>query len=113
MNIKLLTEKEKDELNNKFVFTCDENFVYVSTVGYSRVTAHDISKSFHINSKIRKINFSVEAISIWRDLYQSKKAYTLVDIQNSVNTLKLLFQEVNVDTVHELLKRRHAKIKFV
>ena len=89
-NIKLLTDRQLTELNEKYNFSIDGDNVVVDIKNYNRHTKHPITDSFFINSKIRKITLSPEAISIWIELTQDRLRYTLFDVQNAINKLYLL-----------------------
>ena len=100
-NIKLLTPRELSEFNAKYRFNRNATHVIVSIEGYNRITLHDIDKPFTINSKIRKVTFTTEAINLWRQIDLSD--CSLLDIQQAVNYLILSYQEVNLKNVKNVL----------
>lgn len=107
-NVKLLTARELDTFNDKYIIECDDEFLYVKFKYYNRCTAHPIDKPFSINSSIRKISFSIDAITIWRAL---KDKYTLFDVQQAVNTCLITYQEINESNVRKVLESAMHKIK--
>lgn len=108
-HIKLLTGSEQRAFNEKYKFTVTDNKIAVSVSGYNRITLHDIDKPFMINSKIRKITFTVEAINLWLML---KDDHSLVDVQQAVNYLIVSYQPVTVKNVLKALDF-HLKVKNV
>lgn len=107
-NIKLLTARQLDFFNDKYVIECDDENVYVTFKYYKRRTPHPINKPFDINSEVRKISFTVEAISLWRKM---KDKYTLFDVQQAVNICHVTYQDVNESNVRKALKSPLYKIK--
>ena len=111
-NIKLMTVTELKELANKYIFILDdsEEHILVRTKNYSRVTSHDIDKSFRINVVGKRvIVFSLDAIKIWKELYKEYK-YSLLYVQNAVNKLYITFQEINKENVQKILSGKDIKI---
>lgn len=108
-NVKLLTDRQLTELNRKYSFFVDENEIIVKVNDYNRKTRHPIDKSFSINSKIRKITISAEAISIWLELSKGG-SYSLFAIQNAVNKLYLTYQNITLLNVKKILSGTITKI---
>ena len=102
-NIKLLTKKELSNLKNLYYFKLDDSKqnIIVGNNYMKRITPHPINKGFGLNSKVRVIKISKEAISIWMEL----KEYNLFEIQQAINILKMLFQEVDATSVKKLLDK--------
>lgn len=121
-NIKILTERLREQLNLKFRFELKDDKILVGTSTNRRITAHDANKPFHINSREnpkRKMIFSIDAINIWKRYLLTDEAkdkeicHTLIDIQNAVNMLTITFQNITYDNVMSVLKRESQKIKIV
>lgn len=102
-NIKLLTKKELSNLKNLYYFKLDDSKqnILVGNNYMRRITPHPINKGFGLNSKVRVIKISKEAISIWMGL----KEYNLFEIQQAINILKMLFQEIDTTSVKKLLDK--------
>lgn len=112
-NIKLLTERQRLALKEKYYFEYEPGYVVVKLHDYGRSTKHPDDRPFHINSTIRKLIFSVDAINIWKQLYDDEKTRTsLIDIQHAVNSLSVMYQPVNLDTVKKFMKDS-VKIKKI
>ena len=103
-NVKLLTATQLDKLNDKYEFFVEDNDIVVKMRHYNRSTKHPLDKSFFINSKIRKISFSLDAINLWLKLKDETK-YTLLDIQQAVNSAYVLYIEINEKNILDLLKK--------
>lgn len=112
-NIKLLTPAQLDKLNEKYVFEVDENDIVVRLRHYNRVTKHPKDKAFHINSKIRKVSFSLDAIEIWLSIRETHKNYSLFDVQQAVNTAYITYRPIEVTNVLNILKNPTFKIQKV
>ena len=108
--MKLLTDKQFAQMNEKYIITHDDQYITVTCKDYHRYTKHPIDHPFHINAKgIRKITFSEEAIDIWLILEKRGKP-TLIEVQQAVNMLRIAYQNVDVDAVKKVLVRRNVKI---
>lgn len=104
-NIKLLTDRQRIELKEKYYFEYEDGFVVVKLHDYGRTTKHPDDKPFHINSTIRKIIFSLDAINIWKELYLDEKTRaSLIDVQHAVNSLYVMYQPINVASVRKFMK---------
>lgn len=115
-NIKLLTHEQLRQFNSKYTIWIADNEICVSTINYAKVTKHPIDAPFHINAKnIRKIQFSIEAIDIWKKFCSSYKdnIFTLFDVQQAVNSLIIMYQKPTFENVKTLLERDTTKIKRV
>ena len=104
-NVKLLTDRQRIELKEKYYFEYEEGFVVVKLHDYGRITKHPDNKSFHINSPIRKVVFSLDAIRIWKELYADEKTRaSLIDVQHAVNSLYVMYQPINTESVKKFMK---------
>ena len=103
-NVKLLTATQLDKLNDKYDFYVEGEYIVVKLRNYNRSTKLPLDKSFFINSDIRKISFSVDAIKLWLKLKDETK-YTLLDIQQAVNSAYILYIEINEKNILDLLKK--------
>lgn len=109
-NVKLLTAVQLEKLNQKYIFDADDDNIIVKIANYDRVTKHPKNEVFHINSKIRKVCFSMEAINIWLAI-RNEYAYSLFDVQQAANILYVTYCPINTDSVLKLLKNPTQKIK--
>ncbi len=111
-NIKLLTTTQLDALRDKYSFELVDSEILVRTTTIKRITRHPDNASFHINARpIRKVSFSIEAINIWKELYDSKH-YNLLDVQQAVNVLTVTYQKLTKEAVIQLIETGIKKLKF-
>lgn len=111
-NLRALTDEELDFIDSNYVFEVLENkYIIVSFKGYNRKVLHDIDKPFLINTSVRKVNISIEAINYW--LEDFKDNYSLIEVQNAINVLIVLYQPVNKEEIEKQLKRRTSKVTTV
>lgn len=103
-NTKLLTKRELKNLKDRYYFCLNESGtkIIVGNKYYKRETYHPISEGFSLNSKVRIIRLSKEAIKIWLELEQK---YNLFEIQQVINILKMMLQEANATLVKKLLDK--------
>lgn len=101
MNIRVLTKAERSSLNKRYTFILDENNVHVKVSNYKRITAHRLDENINISCSTRRITLTAFAISIWAKKYVDK--YSLIDVQNAINYLKVSYQEVNEDSIEKAL----------
>ena len=112
-NIKLLTDSQYNQLNDKYIFELTEDSILVRLTTHGRVTEHALDKPFHINAKgIRKVCFSMDAIEIWKKMYNNGFP-TLLAVQQAVNKLTITFQKVNEENVCKILSGQDIKIKRI
>ena len=109
-NVKLLTNEQLSTLKKEYSFTLENNKIFVKTTSLNRIVCHDATKSFHINTKLRKISFTLLAINIWKELY-NEYVVNLIDVQQAVNTLQITFQTIDKDSVIKILAGQNIKIK--
>lgn len=110
-NAKILTKEELDYLNGRYMFEVNDDMILVKIQNYNRVTAHPLTETFSLNTKVRKIDITPEAISIWHKNFKSK--WTLFEVQNAINILITTYQVPEVEDIEDQLKRGTAKIKIV
>ena len=104
-NLKLLTEKELEYLNDKYIFTADRNGdVVVENKYYARRTVHDASKTFFLNTKVRKISFNPEIIRLWKQFINEGVECSLFDVKQAVTKLYISYQELSEKNVKEKVK---------
>lgn len=115
-NIKVLTVDQLANLNERYKFKIEDGKIVVYFDAYNRSTSHDIDKPFFINAKKirRKMNFTVEAINMWRSFVAKEYSWTLIDVQNAVNALNITYQPISENSVELLLKKtRNLRIKKI
>lgn len=100
-NIKLLSNEQRVKLSQIYNFELKDDTIIVTTKNYSRKTAHSCNESFSINSPIRKITITPDAIQMWSKL---NFEYHLINIQQIVNYLAITYQDINVDNVKNFLR---------
>ena len=93
-NIKLMTKSELKLLNDIYTFKYIDGGILATTKNYNRKVIHDIDKKFLINSKIRNIYITPQAMKMWVDNFQNSE-YTLLDIQNAINSLIISYQNID------------------
>lgn len=111
-NVRLMTKEEMSFLKNKYWFNIiDDNTMAVCTKIRHRQTLHSFNESFVINvKKLRTIRFSVEALLIWKELYNGREP-NLLDVQQAVNKLAITFQDITINNVNKLLSGKDIKLK--
>lgn len=112
-NIKLLTPAQLDKLNEKYMFEVDDDNIIVKLRHYNRITKHPRGKPFHINSKIRKVCFSMDAIELWLSIRETHKDYSLFDVQQAVNSAYITYRPIDTTTILNLLKNPTFKIQSI
>lgn len=110
-NVKLLTAEQLKALKEKYIFEVDGENVIVSVKDYNRKTRHKMTERFHINSKIRKIIFTPEAIKLWVEI--GVERYSLLDIQQAVNKLYVVYQPLTIENVKKLLSGHEFIIRKI
>lgn len=112
-NIKLLTEEQLVKLDYQYMFDYNEKNrqVVVKCRNYFKDTPHSIDEPFSVNSKIRKVTFTPEAMAIWIELRKEHKV-NLLCVQQAVNMLQITFRDVSKTAVLETIKNTdYLKIK--
>ena len=107
-NIKALTNDELKFVVSKYQFELFENYVVVCTNG--RRTLHDKTKGFSLLLPLgrRRVNISTKAIDLWTKKYVEK--FSLIEVQNAINTLLVTYQNPSDDNVDGQLKRSRSKL---
>ena len=101
-NIRLLSKQELIKLKSIYYFEYEHDtdpYVVVRLYKSKRMTKHRIDQSFFINSRVRKMSFTPQAMLIWRDLLLKGRAQSLIDVQQAVNYLTLTSQPVSNENV--------------
>ena len=118
-NYRVLSQNILSKLNSKYIIKYDKdaNNIVVSLSTCRRVTVHDANKPFHINAKSlkKKVCFNMTVIDIWKELSQERKysIYTIFDVQNAANLLKVMYQPITKQKIIEQLKHKFEGIKKV
>ena len=98
-----------------FEYLPEDNLIITKLSTCKKTTAHNASRQFHINCRRlkKKVVFSMEAIEIWKDFSKDKKlsGYSLLDVNNTVNMLKTMYQIPTYDNVSNALKENFRGIK--
>ena len=116
-NRKVLSESLLAKLNTMYSFTYDtnDNTVNVKLASRNRITKHDADNSFQLNLKQfgKKITFSVLDIEVWKRCQKDSKLskYSLFDIHNTSNKLRVMYQEPNFDNITYLLQTNFNGIR--
>ena len=102
-NLKALTIDELKYFLDRYVITTAGNYIVVECKTLNRKTLHDLDKDFQLSTPVRKINISKQAIDIWVKDYID--TYSLIEVQNAINTLIITYQNVNDSQIKEQLKQ--------
>lgn len=107
-NIKALTNDELKFILDKYSFSLTEYGVLVISNG--RKTLHDMDESFSLLLPLerRRIKITKSAIDLWSKKYIDK--YSLIEVQNAINTLAVTFQPVAEYTIDEQLQVTRSKL---
>ena len=102
---RLLTEDELNYFNHIYSFDVVGNFIQVKVKNFNRITSHPIDHSFSIRmTTSRRLNICKEAIQMWIEKFKDSKKYSLIDVQNAINALKLSYQTLRYEDVLSQLK---------
>ena len=109
-NLSILSKDDLKYLNDTYEITIDDNqsMLFVKPKHYDRTVCHPTNRNFAINSKVKKVTITVEAIEIWKKHF---KEYSLFDVQNAINTLIIMYQHPEETNVLEQLKKTDNRIK--
>ena len=99
-NIRLLTLNELQMFKEKYTFELEGLFVFVNTKNFNRTTIHPKNAAFSINYNSRKITITPETIELWENHF---KNVNLIEVQNAVNRLVLMYQKPQVEDVAKIL----------
>ena len=102
-NTKALNDLELHYIKTNYLFDADEKYIYVSYKNSSKVVVHPISHNFILSTKVRKITILVEAINLWINKY--KNNYSLIEVQNALNTLAVTYQPITNENIELQLKK--------
>lgn len=107
-NIKALTTDELHFVLSKYKFSLFENYILVESNG--RKTLHDKTKGFSLLLPLerRRIKITTKAIDFWVDKYLEK--YSLIEVQNAINTLVVTYQNVTNENLKGQLERARSKL---
>ena len=107
-NIKALTNEELKFVVSKYHFSLFEDYIVVTS--NNRKTLHDKNNSFSLLLPLerRRIKISTKAIDLWIKKYIEK--YSLVEVQNAINTLIVTYQNPNEENIDGQLERTRAKL---
>ena len=108
-NVKIFSDEELKILNESYDFEIKSNLILVKSKGMKRVIAHDKKEKFSLSSKIATIAISPLAIQNWE--YNFKGEYTLLEVQNAINKLIVMYQEPQTNDISRLLRRKITEIK--
>lgn len=118
-NRKVLSDAEIARLNTlyTFVYDAERNVITTQLSTCKRTTEHNADKPFIVISKWlgKKVSFSIDSINIWKELQATKSTakYTLLDVHNTVNKLKLMYQKPDAKRVLDMLKKQFSGIKRI
>ena len=107
-NTKALTNDELKFIVDKYEFSLFQDFVVVST--NNRKTLHDRTKGFSLLLPLarRRVKITPKAIELWIENYMSK--YSLIEVQNALNTLVVTYQSLSKDNINAQLERSRSKL---
>lgn len=100
-NARVLTEEELKFFNDKYSFEIRDDLVFVKTSNFNRLTVHKAVKGFSLSTSIRKLTISSDAINAWNEHFREK--YSLIDVQNAINKLIVMYQVPSIDDLKKLL----------
>ena len=110
-NVKILTNDELNFLKGRYAFELNGDTILVKIQNYNRVTAHPANETFALNTKVRKVDITPDAIEIWDKHFKNK--WSLFDVQNAINILIMTYQTPEVEEIEDQLKRGTSKIKII
>lgn len=112
-NTKVLSEDELSFLINKYSFGVanvdNKQYIVVKSNNYDRMVLHDSTKKFTLNTPIKKLSISPEAINLWLTELNN---YSLIEVQNAINALIVTFQDITIEDIKNQLKRKNSKINI-
>lgn len=110
-NVKILSPEELRYLNNRYAFEINDDMILVKIQNYNRVTAHPLDSTFSLNTKVRKLDITPDAIKIWNEKFKGK--WSLFDVQNAINILITTYQTPSSEEIEDQLTRGTAQIKLI
>lgn len=101
-NIKILNEEELRAFRKNYNFEIKDEYIITKCLKFpGRPTLHYKTDKFHLVINGRKITLTPLAINMWETSF---KTYHLVDIQNAINYLDIIYQDVNVTNLKKVLE---------
>lgn len=107
-NTKALTSSELDFVLSKYEFELVGDYVIVKA--NQRKTLHDKHQDFSLLLPLerKRVKISTRAIDLWERKYIGE--YSLIEVQNAMNALQVMFQSPNEANVDDWLKRAKSKL---
>lgn len=99
-NIKILNKFELEQFVKRYSFENSSEYIIVRVNGFNRPTLQNKSKIFSVFCKGRYLNITPEAVKLWEDNFPNKN---LIEVQQAINTLILMYQQINVNDVKKVL----------
>lgn len=111
-NLKILSDDELKYLTDRYIFGTaivdNMKYIVVKCKDYNRMVLHEITHKFTINSPIKRLTISKEAIDLWLNHFNN---YSLIEVQNAINSLIVSYQDLTFDDILSQLARKTLKIK--
>ena len=101
-NIRLLNRFEIEQFIERYSFEPSESFVIVRVSGFNRPTLQNKFEKFSLYCKGRYLNITPEAINLWENHFRDRN---LIEVQQAVNTLVLMYQQIDVRDVEKILNK--------
>lgn len=105
--IKLLSDDDIDCLKRKYVVDIKDDYLTIKASSINRLTYHNLNDKIRVKVNGRSLLITPNTITFWKNNF---KDYSIFEVQNVINTLQVLYQEVTLENVDNLLKRKHSKI---
>jgi hypothetical protein len=107
-NVHALTSEEVNEYNDRYTIVLDKKYLIVKTNGKNLMLAHSLKEKFVVtfgDSKngYKKMTITPEASKLWARNYQG--IHTLFEIQNAINTLRIIGSEINEESIENYFKK--------
>ena len=99
-NMKILTDEELEKFKSYFEVIFGNDMIYIKTKNFNRLTPHKYGETFNLLLDKRKITISSYAIGLALNDFKDKH---LVEIQNAINKLIVMYQKPNSEDVKKLL----------
>ena len=119
-NSKVMSDTLLNEIKAKYQvkYVKETNDLIVSLSTCCRKTSHKADRPFHINSKSkpkRKICFCQTVIDLFVDFQSNEKTsnITIFDVQNAVNSLRVMYQKITKQNVINFIKSKFNGIKKI
>ena len=105
--IKLLSDDDIDLLKRKYIIEIKDDFLTIRTTHHNRVLFHELNDKIRVRYNDKTMIITPFAIKCWKNKFSS---YSLIEVQNAINTLTVLNQKVSDEAIDNLFKRKHTKI---